>query len=87
MGKKGGKLWKVGVRSPRKEELQGYFEIEDLAVMGSGDYERFFIQDGKRYHHIMNPKTGYPAQGLTSITLIHSNPMAADAWATAVLDL
>jgi len=77
----------VGLRSPRDEELLGYVEVEDLAVMGSGDYERFFVKNGKRYHHILDPKTGYPALGLRSVTLIHKDPMVADAWCTALFAL
>ena len=84
LGKKGPELWKVGIRNPRKDELLGYLEVEDLAVMGSGDYERFFIKDGQRYHHIFNTKTGYPAQGVSATTLIHPDPMLADAWNTAI---
>ncbi len=84
LGKKGSKFWNVGIRSPRGEDLLGYMEVEDLAVMGSGDYERFFIKEGKRYHHIFDPKTGYPVEGLTGITVIYSDPIIADAWATAL---
>lgn len=84
LGKKGGKLWKIGIRDPRGEDLLGYLEVEDLAVMGSGDYERFFIKDGKRYHHIFDPKTGYPAEYLSGITLIHPDPVVSDAWNTAL---
>jgi thiamine biosynthesis lipoprotein len=84
IGKRDGRPWKVGIRHPRKEGILGYVEVEDKAVMGSGDYERFFIQDGKRYHHIIDPKTGYPASELTSVTVIHSDPVTADAWATAL---
>jgi thiamine biosynthesis lipoprotein len=80
-------MWKVGIRSPRGDDILGYLEVEDLAVMGSGDYERFFIEDGKRYHHIFDPKTGYPAQGLSAATLIHPDPMVADAWNTAIFVL
>lgn len=87
LGKRGGKFWKVGIRSPRGEDLLGYLEVEDLAVMGSGDYERFFIKDGKRYHHIFNPKTGYPAEGVSGTTLVHPDPMVADAWNTAIFVL
>ena len=65
----------------------GYLEVADLAVMGSGDYERFFEERGKRYHHIFNPKTGYPAEGVSGVTLIHPNPTAADAWNTALFVL
>ena len=87
LGKKGREPWKVGLRNPRGDNLLGYLEVEDLAVMGSGDYERFFMKDGKRYHHIFNPKTGYPAEGVRSTTLIYEDPMAADAWNTAIFVL
>ncbi|MDD5595503.1 MAG: FAD:protein FMN transferase [Candidatus Omnitrophica bacterium] len=81
LGKKAGRLWKVGIRDPRGEGIIGYVEVEDLAVIGSGDYERFFIKDGKRYCHIFNAKTGYPAQGIASVTLIYPDPVIAQPWA------
>ncbi|MCP4353715.1 MAG: FAD:protein FMN transferase [Desulfobacterales bacterium] len=84
IGRKSDRLWKVGLRNPRGKELMGYVEIEDRAVMGSGDYERFFMNSGKRYHHIFDSKTGYPASGVTSINLFHPDPMLADAWCTAI---
>ena len=87
LGKKGRKLWNVGIRHPREEDLLGYVEVENLAVLGSGDYERFFVKNGKRYHHIVDPKTGYPAEDLSGITLIHPDPVAADAWNTALFVL
>lgn len=87
LGRRGEVPWKVGIRSPRGEELLGYIEVEDLAVMGSGDYERFFIAEGVRYHHILDPATGYPATELTGITVACSDPMMADAWATALFVL
>lgn len=80
LGKKRGELWKVGIKDPRDEGIIGYIEVEDLAVMGSGDYERFFIKNDKRYHHIFNPTTGYPTKGVTSVTLIYNNPVLAQAW-------
>jgi thiamine biosynthesis lipoprotein len=56
-------------------------DVEDLAVVGSGDYERFFIKEGKRYHHIFDPKTGYPTEkGVVSVTLMYSNPIIAQIW-------
>ncbi len=87
LGEKAGELWKVGIRNPRGDKILGYLEVEDLAVMGSGNYERFFEQDGKRYHHIFDPKTGYPAAGLSGTTLVHPDPMVADAWNTAIFVL
>lgn len=87
LGGKGRDPWRVGIRKPRGDALLGYLEVTDLSVMGSGDYERFFIQDGKRYHHIFNPKTGYPAEGVGGTTLMHPDPAVADAWNTAVFVL
>lgn len=81
LGKRGVRFWKVGIKDPRREGILGYVEVEDLAVLSSGDYERFFIRDGKRYHHIFNPKTGYPTEGLSSVTLIYYDPVVAQAWA------
>ncbi|MDO9265143.1 MAG: FAD:protein FMN transferase [Desulfosalsimonadaceae bacterium] len=83
MGLKGNGPWKVGIRETRSTGLMGYLEAEDIAVIGSGDYERFFIHDGRRYHHIFNPATGYPTEGLSGITIIYSDPMIAQAWAKA----
>lgn len=80
LGKKGGKPWRIGIRDPRKDGLLGYVEVEDCAVMGSGDYERFFVKEGKRYHHIFNPKTGYPTEGVAAVTLIYHDPVLAQAW-------
>lgn len=82
LGRKNNKLWRVGIRNPRQKGLLGYVEAEDTAVISSGDYERSFIKDGKRYHHIFNPKTGYPtAEGVAAVTLIHPDPILAQAWA------
>lgn len=81
LGKKGRGLWRVGIKSPREEGLLGYVEVQDTAVMGSGDYERFFVKGGKRYHHIFNPKTGYPTEGVSGVTLIYPDPVLAQIWA------
>ena len=80
-----GKPWRIGIQHPRKpDELIGVLEITDRAVATSGDYERYFIKDGIRYHHILDPKTGYPARGCISATVLAPDTMTADAWATAV---
>ena len=80
LGKRGKRLWKVGIKNPRGEGVLGYVEVEDLAVIGSGDYERFFIKDGKRYHHIFNPRTGYSTGGITGVTLIYHDPILTQPW-------
>lgn len=69
-----GKAWNIGMKHPRSDEKNTYLgivAIEDQALSTSGDYERFFIQDGKRYHHIFNPRTGYPADsGVMSDSIV-----------------
>jgi thiamine biosynthesis lipoprotein len=69
-----GTLWSVGIQHPRKEKSAGYLGVLKMpqqALSTSGDYERFFIKDGKRYHHIINPATGYPADvGVMSDTIL-----------------
>ncbi|MDD5686537.1 MAG: FAD:protein FMN transferase [Elusimicrobia bacterium] len=84
IGKLKDKPWKVGVRNPRGEGVMGILEVSELSMATSGDYERFFEKDGVRYHHILDPKTGYPARGLMSVTVISPNPTLADAWSTAL---
>ncbi len=81
-----GSAWKVGIRHPRQSGLLGAVAVTGKAVVTSGDYERFFIaKDGRRYHHILNPKTGYPAEaGLISVTIVSESAMLADAFSTAL---
>jgi thiamine biosynthesis lipoprotein len=79
--------WTVGIRNPRGEGEVGGFEISDLSTATSGDYERFFEKDGVRYHHILDPKTGYPSRGLISATVISADATLADAWSTATFVL
>ncbi len=83
-GRNGKERWRVGIRDPRGDNLYGSIEIEDEALATSGNYERFFIRDGKRYHHLLDPGTGLPARGLASVTVRASSCMLADAYATAV---
>lgn len=87
LGDKLGRAWRIGIRSPRKDAIIGYVEVANQAVMGSGDYERFFIKSGKRFSHIIDPRTGYPAKGASAVTIIYSDPTVADAWGPALLIL
>jgi thiamine biosynthesis lipoprotein len=87
LGTKRGRPWKVGIQHPRKKGLLGYVEVTNMAVMGSGDYQRFFTKGGRRYHHIFNPKTGHPATGVSAVNVICPDPVLADAWATALFVL
>jgi thiamine biosynthesis lipoprotein len=80
------KAIKIGIQHPRKaqNEIISILNIQNSAIVTSGDYERFFMQDGKRYHHILNPKTGFPADNAVSVTVISANAMLADAYSTAL---
>lgn len=75
----------IGIRHPRKPDaLMGEAHVRSGAVATSGDYERYFERDGKRYHHILDPHTGYPAEGVMSATVVSEDPTRADALSTAV---
>lgn len=86
-GKKSdGDDYKIGVRDPHDtSDVVGYCYLTSGFVSVSGDYERFFEYDGKRYHHIIDPSTGYPAEsGISSVAVISPNGAAADALSTAL---
>jgi len=81
--------WRIGVRHPRPDadSLFGVLRLDSCAVATSGDYERYFMEGLRRYHHILDPKTGYPASGCISVTILADRAMLADAYATAVFVL
>ena len=82
------KPWKIGLQHPRKpENIIASFNLAEGSVATSGDYQRYFLHDKKRYHHILNPEDGQPARGLISATVITALTMDADALATAVFVL
>ena len=86
-----GGLWKVGIKNPRQsgndDEVFATIPLSDLAVSTAGDYEKFFIQDGTRYHHILDPKTGYPARGCRSVSVITKDGVFTDAFSTGIFVL
>ena len=89
-GKKGERRWVVGVRDPRSEwrgEFFAFVEVEDRTFSTSGDYERFVLADGKRYHHILDPKTGYPAVLSRSVTVMAKDALTADVLSTGLFIL
>jgi thiamine biosynthesis lipoprotein ApbE len=82
------KAWRIGIRHPRKPgELLGVIELSERGVSTSGDYENFFEVDGRKYCHIIDPKTGRPVQGIMSVTVIAKNTTEADALSTALFPL
>ncbi len=88
-GRPGGGPWRVGIRDPRAgpEVSFAMVRLADGSVSTSGDYERFFVSGGVRYHHILDPRTGYPARGLRSVTAVTTDGTLADAMSTAIFVL
>jgi thiamine biosynthesis lipoprotein len=87
-GSKLGRPWMVGIQDPRDEsKMVATMEVNDGAIATSGDYERYYMKDGVRYHHILDPVTGFPARGCQSVTILSEELVWADAVATAVFVL
>lgn len=84
--KKGDK-WRIAITHPRKaDEYLGVISLDEGFVSTSGDYERYFEKDGKRYHHILDATTGYPSEsGLISVTVVAESGIMSDALSTACL--
>ncbi|MBR0122393.1 MAG: FAD:protein FMN transferase [Bacteroidales bacterium] len=86
-----GRMWRVGIEQPAdsSESTRNFnevIEITDKSVVTSGNYRKYYILDGKRYSHTIDPRTGYPADnGVLSATVIHDDPAYADAWATTFM--
>ena len=78
-------FWTSGVQDPDKRDniILKFKVIRSGAVVTSGDYENFFVYNGKKYHHIIDTRTGYPATGMKSVTIFSSDPTYADAFATS----
>lgn len=89
IGKHGKNDWRIGIRDPRhKDNVIATLSLHgDVSIVTSGDYERYFIYHGQRYHHILNPQTGWPSYNSQSVTVIASNATLADAWSTALFVL
>jgi thiamine biosynthesis lipoprotein len=88
LGSKQGRPWRVGVQHPRQaSNVLVTLAAADRAVVTSGDYERYFERDGRRYHHLFDPHTGYPAGRCQSVTVLAPRAVLADALATALFVL
>jgi thiamine biosynthesis lipoprotein len=80
--------WSIGIQDPRaSQKIMAKVSTSDSAIATSGDYEKFFIHQGKRYHHIFNPSNGLSAEECRSVTIFSQDGMTADALATAVFVL
>lgn len=89
-----GKTWTIGISKPDDNdpfgsgEIQAKISLPDHALATSGNYRNFYVEDGKKYAHTIDPKTGYPVQhSLLSSTVLADNCMTADAFATAFMVL
>ncbi len=88
-GRAGGTPWRLGIQDPRGPGGEPFASVElgDATFSTSGDYERFFVKDGVRYHHILDPDTGQPARGCRSVTIVARDAVVADALSTGVFIL
>ena len=87
-GRNGDRPWTVAIRDPRSPSaVLGTVELHDESISTSGDYEQFFVVDGRRYHHILDPATGWPAEASESATVIARHGAEADALATGLFVL
>lgn len=85
IGRHGERPWRIGIRHPRGRGIMAELEVADgESVFTSGDYERYFIYRGRRYHHILDPRTGEPAANAVSVTVLGDDGARADAAATAL---
>jgi len=85
IGQHGDRAWRVGIQNPRGSGVLGAIDIKgDACVFTSGDYERYFEYKGVRYSHIIDPRSGYPARGFSSVTVLDNDAGLADAAATAI---
>ena len=86
-----GSPWRVGIQHPRPEgdeaALLATLDIDDGAISTSGDYQRFFMENGVRYHHLLNPETGFPQDLCRSVTVIAREALDTDAFATGIFIL
>ncbi|SNY53330.1 thiamine biosynthesis lipoprotein [Arsukibacterium tuosuense] len=85
LGDKRGRPWLVAIKHPRKsDDIVAQLPLTNSAISTSGDYERFFIEDGVRYHHILDPKSGQSPSGLMSVTVLGPDTTRTDALSTTL---
>jgi thiamine biosynthesis lipoprotein len=80
-----GKSWSIGIQDPEySDRIIGSIQLTDMALVTSGDYERYIIYKGVKYHHIIDPKTGLPARGCKSVSIVNTKAFEADILSTAI---
>jgi len=85
LGNNCGRPWLIAIKDGRNNRIKGTLELTNKSISTSGDYEQYFVKDNQRYCHIINPKTGYPADSkLSSVSVISANATLADALSTAI---
>ena len=82
-----GAKWTVGIEDPSGGDYLAYLEVSGESVVTSGSYQRYYVVDGKRYHHIIHPDTQMPAEGFTSVSVVCNNSGLGDALSTALFCL
>ncbi|WP_034916555.1 FAD:protein FMN transferase [Erwinia sp. 9145] len=90
LGDAGGEGWAVGLKKPFNDNdaLLGIIRVNNKSVVTSGTYERYFEHDGRRYHHILDPQTGYPLDNeLDSVTIVSDRSLDGDIWTTLIYGL
>ncbi len=88
-GRRGDRAWRLGVQDPRGPagKIFASLDLSDATFSTSGDYERFFVKDGRRFHHIIDPDRGMPADGCRSVTIVSDRAIVADGLSTGVFVL
>ena len=86
-GSRGGTPWNIGVRHPRSVQLLATARLAGCAIATSGDYEQYFVADGVRYGHIIDPRTGWPTREVASVVVVAPRGADADALATGLFVL
>ncbi|MFV9616558.1 MAG: FAD:protein FMN transferase [Gammaproteobacteria bacterium] len=85
IGRHGDRRWNIGIRHPREDSILASIEVKhNESIFTSGDYERYYFYQGRRFHHILDPRTGYPTADAQSVTVLHQDAGRADAAATAI---
>ena len=88
LGDRRGRPWTIAIRDPRRPgEVVAVLPLEDVSISTSGDYERYFEQDGKRFHHLIDPRTGQSPDGVRSVTILAPDGLTSEALSKTVFML